>query len=1459
MAKKKTKPKLSPLHKDLLAQRARLIQSEAEVAAQVSKLASGLVAKWNKLLGKIKAGSHTAASIADTTRLGYILREMGKVTDAEIAKIEKLAGSLYKQTFKEESARYGFALSKAGLTPTAGYSLHGLSKQAAAVAATSPLPGLPMYQSFKTLSQTAKKRMQADVADAIATGWNPTALARKWSSGAGAGRLVTDSETLARTSLMAASNQAMVARARSMQGAVKALRWEATFDVRTCPVCGGRHGKVYSLSALPPMPAHPNCRCVWIPVFGESSLNSALSEVTPYPAPSPASMLGGTRDFERWLTGQSTGQQLDFFGSELKQKSWATGKVSLEEMASPTGRVMTDAELLARYPIKPATSFAPLGPVAGGDSVNESVALSDVRAAVLKAAKEFQPEIDKAVAAVAKAKKEIAALREAEAPKSEVSKAIQRHTQAKLKVIERKAEAAKVSRAALRVANPMKIAYSADAELSRNSHAISEAVDFASGVVDAKSIESVNLKMVTEHGRSFHRPGELHMSTFDGSNLYVHEIAHEIEQRAGWVEEARKFVLSRSKGEALQEMSVLDPKGGYFPGEVAFKDKFKNAYMGRWYQNGKATEVVSMGMQWLFEDAAGFAKADPEYFDFVTKLMRGAKGKAVTGAGETFTAMATYTAEDLLAIAKKIVAGEDPVALTQGMSQQQLAKVKQKVQTQKALAKTHGTITVSADKLLDIAKQVVAGADIKLLTQGMTDAEIAKIKQKVQTQKSLLSKKMTLTAPEIEAQKVAAQIGKMTPAESAALDAKFKADTAWLKGEEEAAAKAAKVAADKLAQEAALKKIADAEAQDAAKMVAETEKLKVQAEKLKAQAAMKAENDAALKSAQSAAVKYTADDLVSIANDIEAGASFNDATFGMSKFQIEEVKNHLAAMQGAVNEFASDAAKLQAKFAAAEKMTADDLLAVAKQVVAGGDMADLTLGMSPVQIAKVKQKIQTQKALLKKKTGTSALPPMPTALPKANLIPEPPPVDYGGTVTTAPMFPPAAVAGTEGVPTVIDASKFKRIGEQKGSNPGGFYEDHTGTKWYVKTPADVENARNEVLANKLYEAMGIAVPEVQIATIDGKVGIASRVETITQASPEVLKKAVGVREGFAADAWLANWDVVGQSYDNLALARNGEALRIDTGGALRFRAKGKLKGSSFGNDVAELSSLLNGSQNPQSASVFGGITDAEIFKGIDKVAAITPTQIEKLVNTFGPVNPTERTALTNVLRKRRQFLVEWRKTRIAELNAEAIADASGVVKKYKTIADATKQERDGLQWWVNSAGHTTLFHLFESPEADWRAEQVIAKGFYSSRAAIKDTITRSSDKLKALESLLKKSPRLAKPETIWRSVGVTDDFYQRIVTQWIANGEWTADFTQSASRSVSYGQNSFGGGEAHKIVFEFENTVQALDMDKFAGRATGGPIYEAELFIIKGSRFEITKVTKSGKRTTLHLRDKLPK
>lgn len=190
-------------------------------------------------------------------------------------------------------------------------------------------------------------------------------------------------------------------------------------------------------------------------------------------------------------------------------------------------------------------------------------------------------------------------------------------------------------------------------------------------------------------------------------------------------------------------------------------------------------------------------------------------------------------------------------------------------------------------------------------------------------------------------------------------------------------------------------------------------------------------------------------------------------------------------------------------------------------------------------------------------------------------------------------------------------------------------------QYYVKTSKSIEHAKNEALANYLYELGGVPVPDVSIGSDD--ITFASRIvegDNVAELSTVLGNQSVydQLRENFVFDAWLANWDVVGLNYDNVKVV-DGVPYRIDAGGAMLFRAMGSPKGQMFGNDVGELETLRF--QNPQSGTIFADITDEQAKRGAERLAAITPQDIVNAVEAYGLDK-----SLSDKLIARRKFVLD---------------------------------------------------------------------------------------------------------------------------------------------------------------------------------------------------------------------------
>jgi hypothetical protein len=123
-----------------------------------------------------------------------------------------------------------------------------------------------------------------------------------------------------------------------------------------------------------------------------------------------------------------------------------------------------------------------------------------------------------------------------------------------------------------------------------------------------------------QHGRS--EPG-IYLGTFSGDETIAHEFGHNLEQGVILHQAAIGFLHSRIGEEPAKPLG-----GGYDPWEVGRDDEFSKAfgesarYVGKHYDT-EDTEIVSMGLQKLYEDPVGFAEADPEYFKFMIAVLDG--------------------------------------------------------------------------------------------------------------------------------------------------------------------------------------------------------------------------------------------------------------------------------------------------------------------------------------------------------------------------------------------------------------------------------------------------------------------------------------------------------------------------------------------------------------------------------------------------------------------------------------------------------------------------------------------------------------------------------------------------------------------------------------------------------------------------------------------------------------------
>jgi len=158
---------------------------------------------------------------------------------------------------------------------------------------------------------------------------------------------------------------------------------------------------------------------------------------------------------------------------------------------------------------------------------------------------------------------------------------------------------------------------------------IIEAGDFVQSMVPERHIATlgtVNLHMEHGHGRATANPYDKRINMYQDSEVhsYVHELGHVLEYGNNWHGANKAFQDKRNAGskQLLLRDHFNDPRYG---DETSYEDEWEkrgnSVYAGKNYPDGQ-TEIMSMGLQRMYQNPMKFAVEDPEYFTHVFNLIR---------------------------------------------------------------------------------------------------------------------------------------------------------------------------------------------------------------------------------------------------------------------------------------------------------------------------------------------------------------------------------------------------------------------------------------------------------------------------------------------------------------------------------------------------------------------------------------------------------------------------------------------------------------------------------------------------------------------------------------------------------------------------------------------------------------------------------------------------------------------
>ena len=118
---------------------------------------------------------------------------------------------------------------------------------------------------IESLTASTKAKVTSALIEGVNAGEGMRVIAKRVSEATGMER--SRAVLIARTETMRAHNQ--VNEDLFKKNGIATVEWLAAMDERTCDVCGAHHGKKYPISDHPEIPAHPNCRCILLPVIEE--------------------------------------------------------------------------------------------------------------------------------------------------------------------------------------------------------------------------------------------------------------------------------------------------------------------------------------------------------------------------------------------------------------------------------------------------------------------------------------------------------------------------------------------------------------------------------------------------------------------------------------------------------------------------------------------------------------------------------------------------------------------------------------------------------------------------------------------------------------------------------------------------------------------------------------------------------------------------------------------------------------------------------------------------------------------------------------------------------------------------------------------------------------------------------------------------------------------------------------
>jgi SPP1 gp7 family putative phage head morphogenesis protein len=123
---------------------------------------------------------------------------------------------------------------------------------------------------IKGMTEDQKKAILAELTEGMLRGEGIDQLVKRLTPyiDAGSGKGQSKAELIARTEVMYGLNQGALTRYK--KDGIDKIQWLAGPDDRCCDTCINNDGKIFPINNAPNLPVHPNCRCTFLPVIGDT-------------------------------------------------------------------------------------------------------------------------------------------------------------------------------------------------------------------------------------------------------------------------------------------------------------------------------------------------------------------------------------------------------------------------------------------------------------------------------------------------------------------------------------------------------------------------------------------------------------------------------------------------------------------------------------------------------------------------------------------------------------------------------------------------------------------------------------------------------------------------------------------------------------------------------------------------------------------------------------------------------------------------------------------------------------------------------------------------------------------------------------------------------------------------------------------------------------------------------------